>query len=240
MIANPKGSKGSLRDEQMAQHSFAYRRPFNGYYQFRISLAGSQPEVWRRIQVPDVYSFWDLHVALTDCMPWLDYHLHVFRLKKPGGRKTFHIGIPDDDGELDHLPGWRHAIADFFTIRNTTCSYEYDFGDSWEHIIELEAICPKEKGTSYPRCIAGENACPPEDVGGIGGYQRFLTTITGHDQQEKEEMLSWARSLTGQYPFDPTRFSPHDVHFDDPQKRWAVAFTGETPTPDMRCFALSR
>ena len=54
-------------------------------HQFLVVLSGTDPLVWRRIQVPEKYSFWDLHVAIQDAMGWLDYHLHEFRLLDRGG-----------------------------------------------------------------------------------------------------------------------------------------------------------
>lgn len=52
--------------------------------------------------------------------------------------------------------------------------YEYDFGDCWEHAIVVEKILPFEAGKVYPECIKGKRACPPEDVGGVWGYEEFL------------------------------------------------------------------
>lgn len=39
-------------------------------YQFKILLQGSKPPIWRRIQVPASYSFYELHVAIQDSMGW--------------------------------------------------------------------------------------------------------------------------------------------------------------------------
>src|SRR5881296_1857231 len=77
-------------------------------YQFKLVLVGVEPPIWRRIQVPETYSFWDLKVALQDSMGWLDYHLHLFRVTKPVTGEVLQIGIPDDDaleGDEPVLPG---------------------------------------------------------------------------------------------------------------------------------------
>ncbi len=66
-------------------------------HQFLVVLSGTDPLVWRRIQVPETYSFWDLHVAIQDAMGWLDYHLHEFRLLDPEEQQVVSIGIPTDD-----------------------------------------------------------------------------------------------------------------------------------------------
>jgi hypothetical protein len=76
-------------------------------YQFTITLQEIAPAIWRRLQVPATYTFWDLHVALQDAMGWLDYHLHVFRLRRPPKKMVIEIGMPDDEGSDDQiLPGW--------------------------------------------------------------------------------------------------------------------------------------
>ncbi len=92
-------------------------------YQFKLALIGVEPPIWRRIQVPETYSFWDLHVALQDAMGWLDYHLHVFRVARPGAVEVEHIGIPDDDpfeGEKPTLPGWEIPISRYFARAGTS------------------------------------------------------------------------------------------------------------------------
>ena len=108
-------------------------------YQFKITLGEILPPIWRRIQVPAKYSFWDLHVALQDSIGWLDYHLHMFRFRKPHKKAVVEIGIPGD--EMDDnitLPGWEISIGDYFTEPGNVALYEYDFGDIWEHELLLE------------------------------------------------------------------------------------------------------
>ena len=133
----------------------------NLIFQFKITLEGIEPVIWRRIQVPAKYSFWDLHVAIQDAMGWLDCHLHAFRFKRPHGRKIIEIGIPMDDmDDLDIRPGWEERVADHLWEPGKSMEYEYDFGDSWCHGILLEGILMKEKGVEYPRCLDGQRACP--------------------------------------------------------------------------------
>jgi hypothetical protein len=192
--------------------------------QFKITLAEVQPVVWRRIEVPASYSFWDLHVAVQDAMGWLDYHLHMFRLRNPDSGQIEEIGIPDEDafeGDPVCLPGWETPIAPHFATVGTVASYHYDFGDDWVHEIELEAIGRRQPGAKYPRCLDGQNACPPEDCGGPPGYARLLAIIADPTDEEYESMMEW---LGGS--FDPSSFSPRRVRFDDPKKRWRIAFTG--------------
>lgn len=189
---------------------------------FKVSLLDIKPEIWREIEVPATYSFWDLHVAIQDAMGWLDYHLHVFRVHNPETGETEEIGIPDEDGFLDSppiLPGWEIAIADYFTDRRDQAFYEYDFGDGWEHRIALKRIGDREKGTEYPKCLNGKRACPPEDCGGIPGYEELLEIIGNPEHEEYESMMEW---LDGK--FDPEEFDVDSVEFDNPKTRWDYAF----------------
>jgi hypothetical protein len=195
----------------------------NRIYQFKIELQGITPTIWRRIQVPETYSFWDLHVAIQDATGWLDYHLHLFRIRRKHSHAATEIGIPDDYalvGDREILAGWEIPISAYFHDVGVTAQYEYDFGDSWLHEIVLEGILLKEKGQKYPRCIDGGQACPPEDCGGVPGYDRMLEVLSDPDNEEHEEMLLW---LGGKY--DPQEFSPTNVKFDNPKKRWKMAFS---------------
>jgi hypothetical protein len=114
-------------------------------HQFLVVLSGSDPLVWRRIQVPEKYSFWDFHVAIQDAMGWLDYHLHEFRLLDTAERNLVSIGIPTDDDPEDRpvVPGWQVLLSKFFDQRNghaPPALYAYDFGDDWQHVLAHEGM----------------------------------------------------------------------------------------------------
>jgi len=194
-------------------------------FQFRITLMEIQPAIWRRIQVPADYSFWDLHVAIQDSMGWLDYHLHEFRVKKPHGRKVVEIGIPDTETDRDVLPGWEVLISAYFVEPGVVAAYDYDFGDGWHHEILLEGVLLKERSVKYPVCVAGECACPPEDCGGIPGYERLLEALANPKSDEYKETIDWLKGHAKNYfPYKPNHFSPVDVEFFNPAKRWKIAF----------------
>jgi len=188
--------------------------------QFLIVLPNTDPLVWRRLQVPERYSFWDLHVAIQDAMGWKDYHLHEFVLVDAKRERVKRIGIPDDEmpDERPCLAGWKVPIAQNLTYGAGPVRYRYDFGDDWEHVLEFEELVPADGG-AYPRCLAGASACPPEDVGGTSGYAEFLHTIRDRRHPERKAMLEWAGGS-----FDPHAFSPELVKFDDPAERWTIAF----------------
>jgi hypothetical protein len=212
--------KGPVRRETSSSGMMATAK----VYQFKLVLVGVEPPIWRRIQVPEIYSFWDLHVALQDAMGWLDYHLHVFRVAGPGAGEAEQIGIPDDDpfeGDKPTLPGWEIPITRHFLRPGTAVQYEYDFGDGWEHELTLEAILPRQAGQQYPLCVDGARACPPEDCGGVYGYESLLAVIQDPTHEEHDSMLEW---LGGR--FDPERFDPKRVKFNDPARRYRRAFEG--------------
>ncbi len=197
------------------------RKKYDRVYQFKITLKHIRPPIWRRIQVPETYSFWDLHVAIQDAMGWLDYHLHQFEMVNRSTGMKVEIGMPDEEFDWDRevLPDWKQKIADYFSMENPSADYAYDFGDDWQHKIQLEKILPRERNVSYPICIKGKRACPPEDCGGTWGYQDFLEIIKNPNHQEHEEMLEWAGG-----EFDPEHFHVKEVSFDDPDERRKIAF----------------
>jgi len=190
-------------------------------YQFRVSLKGISPQIWRRIEVPAAYSFWDLHVAIQDSMGWSDCHLHRFLIRDRVTHVIDEIGIPDEERPFDDetIPGWEMPLKVYFMKRDDRAEYLYDFGDGWQHDVVLEDISERLPKTKYPRCLGGARACPPEDCGGTGGYGRLLRIISDPYHDEYEDMMGW---LGGGY--DPEAFDPSAVHFDRPQKRWEEAF----------------
>lgn len=197
---------------------------FSKIYQFKVVLIGVDPPVWRRIQVPASYTFWDLHVAIQDAMGWWDYHLHEFEILNPATGDRDRIGIPSDEysPELQWLAGWEIPISAYFSPQNPDALYTYDFGDDWHHSVTLEDVLPRDPDVEYPCCLAGERACPPEDCGGVYGYADFLEAIRNPRHEEHDRMLEWVG-----FSFDADHFDPEEVAFDDPDQRWRIAFGGQ-------------
>lgn len=196
------------------------RKKFDRVFQFKITLKDIKPPIWRRIQVPETYTFWDLHVAIQDAMGWFDSHLHHFEILNPSIGMEEEIGIPDEEFEWDRLilPGWKQKIADYFLMNNTESDYVYDFGDNWEHTVKLEKILPRQEKVKYPICIDGKRACPPEDCGGPWGYKDFLEAIIDPDHEQHEELLNWIGGS-----FDPEHFDTKEVVFENPNQRLKYA-----------------
>ena len=224
----PHGSAHARPDVDSANTPVApYPEPANVVYRFGVHLRGTDPPIWRLIDVPAEYRFWDLHVAIQDAMGWLDYHLHEFSIAAPDSGMPVTIGNPDYDFGYrdDVLPDSECTIADYFLAPGDQATYVYDFGDGWQHELALSRVLSREPGVRYPVCRDGERACPPEDCGGVGGFRRFLDILADPDHKEYEDMVTWLIDHVGRYhPYDPEDFDPAAVAFDDPQERWLRAF----------------
>lgn len=175
-------------------------------YQLKVTLKGSKPPIWRRLQVPATTTLEQLHTIIQVAMGWSDGHLHEFTV---GGRNGVHYGSRDPLDEPDpdtknERTAKLNKVAGYEKARFT---YTYDFGDDWEHDILVEKILPAEADQRYPVCIAGKRACPPEDVGGVWGYESFLAAIADPEHENHDEMLEWAGG-----EFDPEEFSPDEVN----------------------------
>lgn len=166
-------------------------------YQFKVTLIGVAPPIWRRIQVAGGYTLAQLHRVLQVAMGWENCHLYMFRI----GSKTYGPSNIDDDDDLGLIEAKRAHLSAVLSSVGTSSTYVYDYGDNWQHELLLEAIVMPAQDTTYPRCVAGERRCPPEDVGGIGGYTDYLEAMADPNHDEHEEMMMWRG------PFDPEEFS---------------------------------
>lgn len=167
--------------------------PSNENYQLKVTLKNVHPPIWRRIQVPGDLTLPQMHAVLQIVLGWTNSHLHGFRVGK-----LFYTE-PDPDyaemGVMDERQIRLYQVAPKVGARFT---YEYDFGDSWEHELVVEKILPADPGTFILRCMDGKRACPPEDVGGISGYAEFLAAIQDDRHPDHAEWMQW---IGGQ--FDP-------------------------------------
>jgi hypothetical protein len=190
-------------------------------HRFLIALADTDPLVWRRVEVPEHYSFWDLHVAIQDAMGWNDTHLHEFLAVHPKSRRVVRIGIPIDQFEGDEplLEGWKVPVSEYVAGLLPPMLYWYDFGDDWQHTVTYEGTTYVESDVASPRCVAGSRRCPPDDCGGPPGFRNFLAAMADPRHPEHASLRRWAGG-----PFNPADFDSTRVHFDDPKERWKRAF----------------
>lgn len=189
--------------------------------QLRIELLHVAPLIWRRIQIPDTFTFWDLHVAIQSAFGWNDSHLHEFRVAADSGEVlSFGIPMESDFGEVPARPGWEQLVRDHLSANAPRMDYCYDFGDDWLHTVILEEVVQAAPGKSYPRCTAGERAGPPDDCGGPPGYENLLEILADPDDEEYASSHVWAASIKGlRGKFDPEAFDEQKVKFADPGKR---------------------
>ncbi len=167
-------------------------------FQFKIQLNHIKPLIWRRVQISSTDTFADFHDVIQHAMGWEQCHLHEFRINGKFGAEG--IGPIFDDGFECPTNEKKVKLDKIFTHEQQKITYEYDFGDGWEHTITLEKIVdPDEK--SYPRCVAGERACPPEDCGGPWGYENLLEILGDPKHEEHNNMLEWCGKI------DPEAFS---------------------------------
>ncbi len=177
-------------------------------YRLKITLKRSKPPIWRRVVVRADMSLDRLHQVIQIAMGWSGEHLHQF-VAGSGFARIFY-GKPDP--ELGHfgaeaLNEKRYAVSDLAPAARRKFIYEYDFGDSWEHDVLLEKVLPPDATFKHPVCLAGANACPPEDCGGIWGYYDLLAILADPKHPEHEERMEWMGSR-----FDPMEFNLDQVN----------------------------
>jgi hypothetical protein len=146
----------------------------------KIELLGAKPKIWRRFTVTNAIDLQSFHYLIQDIMGWSDSHLFMFQTD---------IGNIDGSDDSD-LPAESIPLAAVLQQEGDSIKYVYDFGDYWEHSITLEKI--NKRDSSAPLVSAGRGACPPEDCGGIGGYDKLLRlrkrkTLTA----DESEYLQW-------------------------------------------------
>ncbi|MCP4297879.1 MAG: plasmid pRiA4b ORF-3 family protein [Proteobacteria bacterium] len=174
-------------------------------YQLKVQLKGIRPPIWRRFLISNTSSLEDFHHTIQIVMGWTNSHLHQFIF----GNSRYGMVDPEfdmdcDDGLMDEL---NFKVKDLLKSKGDSILYEYDFGDGWAHKITLEKVLPFVKEQFLPYCVKGKRGCPPEDVGGIWGYEDFLKKWIDKTHPEYEELREWA----GDY-FDPEIFDPSETN----------------------------
>jgi hypothetical protein len=171
-------------------------------YQLRIELQEIEPRIWRTLRVPGSITLARLHKIFQIVFDWTDTHLHEFTI---GGT---HYGIPDPDfDEIKIVRETGVTLEEVLTPSIERFLYSYDFGDGWEHEIQIERIVTMQPDEPRILCLEGANACPPEDVGGPYSYAKFLKIIGNPKHPEHRATLSWCGGA-----FDPTGFDLQAVN----------------------------
>jgi hypothetical protein len=174
-------------------------------YRIKITLEESDPPIWRRILVHGDITLARLDAVIQIAMGWTNSHLHQFIVDGD------YYGVPDPDYAsmgMEMRDERKVKLNQIAPEQGAAFRYEYDFGDSWLHTLIVEDIREPEAEQVYPRCVAGERACPPEDVGGLWGYEDYLEAVQDPDHPEHEDYVAWYS------PFDPEAFDPAEVNAD--------------------------
>lgn len=160
----------------------------NKLYLLRIELLDIDPPIWREFVVPCDISLDRLHDVIQIVMGWMESHLYIYDINNKKYSDLNNIGFEDSI-----INCCDKRLNEFMKRKGQKILYTYDFGDNWEHEITLLNSNYKYKN-GYPyklNCIDGERACPPEDVGGVYGYQEFLEIIDNPGHIQFEEMNDW-------------------------------------------------
>ena len=176
-------------------------------HQLKIELIGTEPSIWRRLLVRGDMNLGLLHAVIQAAMGWTNSHLHQFTI----GNVRYSDPRMDQDMEPDQTPDrdeGKTALIEAVPQEKAELVYEYDFGDSWEHLITVEKIhAPDAAPKGFAKCLDGSRACPPDDCGGVDGYANLLEIIKDPKHEEYESMMEW---LGGR--FDPEAFDIKKVN----------------------------
>lgn len=171
---------------------------YDRFYQLKLSLLGIKPEIWRRIVVPAAISLDRLHDVIQIVMPWEDIHLYEFQIGK-----NLYSAYADEEDRVIYCGEFR--LGDLVKQKGRKFLYRYDFGDGWEVELTVE-------DSRFPKaalfCLEGERAAPPEDVGGIPGYENFLRALKKPADKEYEKLIEWLGE-----EFDPELFNSDATNF---------------------------
>lgn len=153
----------------------------------RIELKDSDPPIWRVVEVPTSVTLKVLHDIVQVTMGWFDYHLWEMVI----GGQTYGLPMDEDWGTAPRKSASRTRLRDVLQPGKTRIDYTYDFGENWQHTLIVSDVCAGNAGTAYPRFIAGERDCPPEDCGGIPGFYEMLKARADPDHPDHTEIREW-------------------------------------------------
>jgi hypothetical protein len=166
-------------------------------YEIKITLMNMAPSIWRRVTVPLDITLGNLHTVIQIAMGWEDDHLHEFLI----GRKRYGPVIPDKAGFGEPAVNEDIVCLNGVAKPHAKFIYHYDFGDDWRHEIHIEREIEEDLNPRQVRCVAGENACPPEDCGGPYGYFDLIAILRDAQHEEHNAMQEWIGE-----DFDPKYF----------------------------------
>ncbi len=185
-------------------------------YKLKIHL--EHTDIYRVVLVPADINMLQLHLICQEAMGWMMAHLFQFSDNKVN--QNISAGLPEFEDDFAFGGGVKEQKADevklseFYEITNgKPFWYWYDFGDDWWHKISFQKPTKKdlELFMGEPICVKGEKACPPEDIGGGGGYFHFLEIMSDKKNPEREEFMEWY-GIEEEDEFDEEEFDLDDTN----------------------------
>ncbi|ABL79559.1 plasmid pRiA4b ORF-3 family protein [Nocardioides sp. JS614] len=180
-------------------------------FRVRLDLHGAKPPVWRRLELPGDLSLPRVHAAIQAAMGWTNSHLHRFRTGCDRSSASFVTQFDVDEGDEGTLED-DVRLDQLLAENGDELWYEYDFGDGWDHVLVVEEVL--EEPPSTVRCTGGRSACPPEDCGGLGGYQELAAWVrSGYDDGQLPDVFDDAEDARAWLPLDwhPDEFEVEDA-----------------------------
>ena len=163
-------------------------------YQFKVTIKDTHPPIWRRVIVPAGISFNQLTLILNRVIGWCGYHLSSYIFQ------NLHLEFEDDpeedfriwsDNEI--LDAAEYLIDDYVeAVKSFT--YYYDFGDDWSHLVQVEKVIPDYEN-NYPVVLKYKGNTPPEDCGGVWGYEEHLRIMDDPEDPEYEDHVQWLSDI---------------------------------------------
>ena len=199
-------------------------------YQLKIELAGIAPPIWRRLLVRGDMNLGLLHAVIQVAMGWTNSHMHQFTI---GNVRYSDPGMDDDMGpdETPDRDEGKTALIEAVPQEKAELVYEYDFGDSWEHLVTVERIVWRDESfDGLAQCLEGSRACPPDDCGGIGGYADLLEIIKNPKHKEFKSMMEWLGRK-----FDPEAFDVGKINTCLRKLKWP-----RTTDPQLAKILMAR
>lgn len=178
----------------------------------RVELLNIEPLIWRRIVVSNQSTLLTLHNYLQWVLGWEDKHAHEFQVGEQVIAPVWWIDEMANDVDVSRYKDESRVSLSKVVAElgvGGVFEYRYDMGDGWTHRLVIETQPRATPGLPLPRCVAGENACPPEDVGGPPGYAYFLECIADAKHEEHTAMLEWVGGA-----FDPKGFDLNRINRD--------------------------
>jgi hypothetical protein len=179
----------------------------NEILSLKITLNRTNPSIWRRVLVPASVTFFDLHHILQISMGWKNSHLFEFMVG------DYKIGYVNPLEAFEDMADAKEVLLDLLLLKEGfVFTYLYDFGDGWEHRVEVEKLMAIEEGKIYPVCVDGQLGCPPEDSGGVDGFYYQLSILKDKKHPEYGFIKSWVGR-----GYDPEKFDVRKVNKELPK-----------------------